>query len=54
MTGLRVVEEVTGGREEVEDDNVVRRSLVEVPDVDVLVDAGRLVVLVVIRFESPF
>lgn len=54
MTGLRVVEEEAGGREEVDDDNVLRRSLADVPDAGVLLVAGRLVVLVVIRFESPF
>lgn len=54
VTGLRVVEEEAGGRDEVDDDSVVRRSLAEVPDIDVLVVAGRLVVLVAIRFESPF
>lgn len=49
-----MVEEETGGREEVDDDNVLRRSLVEVPEVGALFVAGRLVVLVAMRFESPF
>lgn len=50
---MRVVEEETRGREEVDDDSVLRRSLV-VPETGAFVVAGRLVVLVAIRFESPF
>lgn len=53
VTGLREVVVDTEGREEVEDDSVLRRSLV-VPEVGALVVVGRLVVLVAIRFERPF
>jgi hypothetical protein len=48
---LREAEVATGGREEVDDDSVLRRSLVG-PEAGALV--GRLLVVVVIRFERPF
>jgi hypothetical protein len=53
VIGLREVVVDTEGREEVEDDSVLRRSLV-VPEGGALVVVDRLVVPVAIRFERPF
>jgi len=44
----------TEGREEVDDESVLRRSVAVVPAAGALVVVSRLVELVAIRFDRPF